>query len=205
LPPHSISSEFFPCIIEKKAYLCYNKMMIIFLSNLIAAACCIIVFLMLVTVVVNLFIPVPFVPSNKRVIDRVLEIAHLKKDEKVYDLGCGDGRFLIEAEKKARVKAVGFEAAPIPLILAYIRKWINGSHIKIHMGNFFKTNLADADVIFCYLGPETLQALCPKLKSECRKGTRIYSHTFHIEGMRPTAVWEKDPAKKLPKIYYYET
>jgi len=178
--------------------------MIIFFSNLIAAAVCLMVFLMLVTVIVNLFIRVPFVPSKKRVIDRVLEVARLKKGEKVYDLGCGDGRFLIEAEKKAGIKATGFEAAPIPFLLAHFLKWINSSRIKIHMTNFFKVNLADADVIFCYLGPETLQALSPKFKRECHKGTRIYSHTFHIEGMKPATVWAKDPAKKLPTIYYYE-
>jgi len=178
--------------------------MLVFISNLLAAAVCLVVLLMLATVVVNLFIRVPYVPSKKRVIEKILEIAKLKKGEKVYDLGCGDGRFLIEAEKKAGICAIGYEAAPIPFLLAHFQKWINSSKIIIRMANFFKASLADADVIFCYLGPETMVRLAGKFKKECRKGTRIYSHTFHIEGLEPVRVWTKDPEKKLPTIYYYE-
>jgi hypothetical protein len=189
-----------------KKRLVYAKLtkMYLFISNLLAAAVCLFVFLMLTTVIVNLFYRVPYVPSKKRVIDRVLALANLKKGEKVYDLGCGDGRFLIEAEKKAGIDAVGFEAAPIPFLLAQFQKWINSSKIRIRMANFFKASLTDADVIFCYLGPETLRDLAVKFKKECRKGTRIYSHTFHIEGLEPAHVWAKDPSKKLPTIYYYE-
>jgi hypothetical protein len=178
--------------------------MYLFISNLIAAAVCLVVFLMMLTVIVNLFVRVPYVPSKRRVIDRVLELAKLKDGMKVYDLGCGDGRFLIEAGKKARIDAVGFEAAPIPYLLALFGKWVSGSKVRIRMANFFRTSLADADVIFCYLGPETLQSLAGKFKKECRKGTRIYSHTFHIEGMEPARVWARDPVKRLPTIYCYE-
>lgn len=164
----------------------------------------IVIFLMLLTVIVHLFIRVPFVPSKKRVISRVLDLAKLKDGEKVFDLGCGDGRFLIEAEKRARIKATGFEAAPIPYLLAHFLRWVNSAKFKISMRNFFKVNLDAADVIFCYLGPETMAELAKKFKKECHKGTRIYSHTFHMEGMTPAKVWARDKELKLPTIYLYE-
>jgi hypothetical protein len=176
----------------------------IFLSNLALVLMSLVVFLMLLTVIVNLFIRVPFVPSKKRVISRVLDLAKLKDGEKVYDLGCGDGRFLIEAEKRAKIIATGFEAAPIPLLMAYLFKWVSRAKFRISTGNFFKADLSPADVIFCYLGPETMADLAGKFKKECRKGTRIYSHTFHMEGMTPAKVWARDKAIKMPTIYLYE-
>ncbi len=176
----------------------------LFVTNFLLLLVSLTVFLLLLTVIVTLFIRVPFVPSKKRVIDRVLELAKLKDGEKVYDLGCGDGRFLIEAEKKAKIIAQGFEAAPIPFLLAYFQKWINSAKFHISLKNFFKVNLSDADVIFCYLGPETMAELAGKLTRECHKGTRIYSNTFHIEGLNPKRVWAKNPEKKMPTIYLYE-
>jgi ribosomal protein L11 methylase PrmA len=144
------------------------------------------------------------VPSRKKVVSRLVEIASLKKGEKIYDLGCGDGRILIEAKKKANVTAVGFEAAPIPLLLALIRKHLSRSKIKISMRNFFHQNLGDADVVFCYLGPDVANKLAGKLSNECRSGTRVYSHTFKIDGLKLKKSWLKDKAAGLPSIYYYE-
>jgi SAM-dependent methyltransferase len=162
------------------------------------------VFLMLATAVINILMMVPYVPSSKKVVKHLVKIAGLKPGEKVYDLGCGDGRILIEAEKKARVKAVGYEAAPIPFILALIRKALSRSKARILMKNFFGQNLRDADVIFCYLGPDSKHRLAEKLKKECRAGTRIFSHTFNIEELQLKKFWPKNEAAGLPSIYYYE-
>jgi len=41
---------------------------------------------------------VPFVPSPEVVIRRMLQLADVRENEIVYDLGCGDGRVLIIAE-----------------------------------------------------------------------------------------------------------
>lgn len=179
-----------------------NTLLII--SDIILIAIIVLVMLMLLTAVINLFIRVPFVPSKKRVVNEIITLAKLKKGERVYDLGCGDGRFLVEAEKIAQVKGVGFEAAPIPFLLAHFNKWINHCKFKIYARDFFKANFKDAEVIFCYLGPEVMAKLCPKFKKECSKGTRIYSHTFHMEGMEPTKTWPKNPLTKMPTIYLYQ-
>src|SRR4029079_6072240 len=54
---------------------------------------------------------VPFVPSPQEVVDRMIELAGVKKGDVVYDLGSGDGRIVITAAKKG-AKAVGFEIDP---------------------------------------------------------------------------------------------
>ncbi len=174
------------------------------IADLILIFFLVFVLIMLATALVNIVIRVPYVPSRQRIVKHLVGLAHLKAGEKVYDLGCGDGRFLFEAEKQAKVEAIGFEAAPLPYLIAHFKKWINSSTCKISMRNFFKINLKDADVIFCYLGPEVMAALEPKFKKECRKGTRIYSHTFRMKKMQPTKTWPKNPALKLPSLYLYQ-
>jgi hypothetical protein len=162
------------------------------------------VLLMLATAVINILMMVPYVPSRKRVVKHLVGIAQLKEGEKVYDLGCGDGRILIEAGKQAKVNAVGYEAAPIPYLLAIVRRLISRSKFRISMKNFFKQNLSDANVIFCYLGPDCANRLAAKFKKECRPGTRVYSHTFTIDALNLKKSWPKNPAQKLPSIFYYE-
>src|SRR3954468_6528625 len=55
---------------------------------------------------------IPFVPTPVEVVDKMLELAQLKKGDVLYDLGCGDGRIVVTAAKKYGVKAVGFDVDP---------------------------------------------------------------------------------------------
>jgi precorrin-6B methylase 2 len=54
----------------------------------------------------------PFDPTPTEVVDRMLALAGIKTGDLLYDLGSGDGRVLIAAAKKYRIKAVGFEVDP---------------------------------------------------------------------------------------------
>lgn len=160
--------------------------------------------LLLTTVFVHMFFLVPYVPSTNRVVQKMISVAKLKPKETVYDLGCGDGRLLLAAEKKANVKAIGFEIAPLVFFLAFLRKWIARSKAQIRFKSFFSSNLRRANVIFCYLIPNVMPRLAEKIKKECRKGTRIVSNTFHIPGLKPYRIFAKDPAKGTPTIYVYK-
>ena len=51
----------------------------------------------------------PSVGSPENAVEKMLQAANLKPGETLYDLGCGDGRILLKAAKKYRVKAVGIE------------------------------------------------------------------------------------------------
>ena len=52
---------------------------------------------------------IPFIPTPIGVVDRMLELAEVRKGDVVYDLGSGDGRIVIRAAKKYGVRAVGIE------------------------------------------------------------------------------------------------
>lgn len=160
--------------------------------------------LLLCTAVVNMISGSPFVPSNRRTLDLMLEKAHLKKGTLVYDLGCGDGRLLIRAEKKYSIQGIGYENAPIAFLIGLLNKIIHRSHVSLRFKNFFKSSLKDADFIFLYLGPEVQVKLAPKLKKECRHGTLIISNTFHLPGFKPFKTFPKDKIKKTNTVYLYK-
>lgn len=160
--------------------------------------------LFIATALVSLILRVPYVPTKKRVMEEIIKQAKLKKGQNFYDLGCGDGRMLIEAEKSTKVNAIGYEIAPLVYLLAVVRKFVNGSKAQIRFKNFFNDNLEKADVIFCYLMPSELKKLAKKIKKECKKGTHIISNTFHIEGLKPVKVIPKNEKTKIPTLYFYK-
>src|SRR5277367_4431510 len=51
----------------------------------------------------------PYVVSPQQIVDRMLELADLKSNETLYDLGSGDGRIIITAVQRYHAKAVGVE------------------------------------------------------------------------------------------------
>ncbi len=160
--------------------------------------------LVLATALTHLYLAVPYVPSKKSVIKKMIQAAGLKKNDTVYDLGCGDGRLLIAAEKKAKVKSIGFEIAPLVYLLARLRTLIMRSRAQVRFANFFNANLRQANVIFCYLFPNILPNLAKKIKKECKRGTRVISNTFRIPGLKLTKMFAKNPKKGLPTIYVYK-
>lgn len=139
----------------------------------------------------------PFLRSNRKKINIMLELAQIKPGETVIDLGSGDGALLIEAARHG-AKSIGVE---INLFLAvYSRVKVRlkrlGHKINIVRGNLNSYPLDNADVIFIYLLPETLFKLQNKLSSECKLGARIVTNTFSIPG------WT--PEKEKNSVYLYK-
>src|SRR6186997_766423 len=50
-----------------------------------------------------------YVPTPQPVVDAMLALAEVKASDVVYDLGSGDGRFVITAAKKYGARGVGIE------------------------------------------------------------------------------------------------
>src|SRR5579862_352620 len=119
----------------------------------------------------------PWWRTNKKTARAICKLASIKKGDMIYDLGSGDGTALMVAAKEYGARGVGIE---IDLLRFYISKIIlkfNGvsDKIKIKRKNFFNEDIKQADVIFVYLVPKTLERLIPKFKKELKKGTRIVS------------------------------
>ena len=150
-----------------------------------------------------LFNRAPYVPTSSKVVKSIIDNIPIKKGAVVYDLGCGDARFLIAAEKKYQIKGKGYEISTIPFTLAWLNKIIHRSKVSLYLGNFFKKEIHDADMIFCYLYPETMVKVAEKIRKECKKGTKLVSNTFRIKDMTPIKIIE-NKVFLGDKVYLYE-
>ena len=128
---------------------------------------------------------VPFVPTPKAITDGMLDFAELKPGQVVYDLGAGDGRVLLAAEKRVpTIKAIGYEGAIGVWLLSKFRMWLRGSKVTMLCEDFMKNvDFSDADVIFTYLSIESMKKLKPKFDVQLKDGARVVTHAFRVPGM----------------------
>jgi SAM-dependent methyltransferase len=122
----------------------------------------------------------PWVPTRFKMVHKMLDLAEIQPDELVYELGCGDGRIALIAARKYQARVVGIELNPFLWLWCQLVITIFGlrSRVKVVLGNFYKQDLRDADVVVCYLLPKTNKELEGKLLQELRPGTRVVSNTF---------------------------
>ena len=132
-----------------------------------------------------------YVPTPQEVVDKMLELAQVTKDDLVYDLGCGDGRIVVTAAKKYGCKAIGFDVAKkrIQESLENVKKNTVGDLVQIQQKDIFTVDLSKANVITLYLLPELNVKLIPQLE-KLKPGSRIVSHDFDMEGVKPDKVVE---------------
>lgn len=126
----------------------------------------------------------PYFPSLTPHIKAALDLLELKEGEVVYDLGCGDGRFL-RAAAKAGYQAVGYELNPFMFLFSWITTRKYGRRVKVRFGNFWKADISKADAVFVFLLDKYMKQLDQKLHNEAKKGLRLASHTFKIPSKRP--------------------
>jgi predicted RNA methylase len=126
-----------------------------------------------------------FWPTPQEVVDKMLELAKVKKDDVVYDLGCGDGRIVLTAARKYKCKAVGFDIDPKRIKECEANKAKESKEVQelvtFHQKDIFKQDLSKASVITLYLLPELNVRLIPQLK-KLKDGSRIVSHQFDMRG-----------------------
>lgn len=125
-----------------------------------------------------------FVPTPQEVVDKMLEVANVKKDDVVFDLGCGDGRIVVTAAKKYGCKATGYDIDPqrIKDSLENVKKNDVGKLVEIKQEDIFKLDLSKANVITLYLLPDLNVKLIPQLE-KMKPGSRIVSHSFDMKGV----------------------
>jgi len=130
-----------------------------------------------------------FVPTPQDVVDRMLELAQVSKDDLVYDLGCGDGRIVVTAAKRYGCRAVGYDIDPkrVKESIKNVEKNRVGHLVSIEQKDIFTLDLSDASVITLYLLPTLNVKLIPQLE-KLKPGSRIVSHDFAMKGVQPDKV-----------------
>jgi predicted RNA methylase len=129
-----------------------------------------------------------FTTTHRSKIKTILEAVPMYSGQVVYDLGCGDGRFLVAAAKRYKVNAIRLEINPWAYLLSKIRVALQRANVSIRFQNFWKTDLSDADIVFCYLFPDVMDRLREKLPKELKTGVKIISCNFEIPGWKPEKI-----------------
>lgn len=145
------------------------------------------------------------IPAHKKGIAKALELAEIKPGEKFYDLGCGDGRVLVEAVKKYDCRGIGYELMLPYYLLAKVRIKLacKDKQIDLRFKNLFKADLENADVIFCFLTPKLMEKIGRLLKdAKLKKGARVVSYAFSIKGVE--LVKKISCSKENWNIYLYK-
>ena len=127
-----------------------------------------------------------YVPTPELVVDKMLELARVKADDVLYDLGSGDGRIVIAAAKRYGVKAWGFDIDPARVAEARANAIAaEVDHlVTIEEKDIFTLDLSPASVVTLYLLPELNVRLIPQLE-KLKPGSRIVSHDFDMKGIPP--------------------
>ncbi len=131
----------------------------------------------------------PYVPTPEEVVERMLTLARVTKDDVVFDLGCGDGRIPIAAAKKYGARGVGIDIDPkrIEESRANARAAAVEHLVEFRVEDALKADVSKATVVTLYLLGSANALLRPVLTKQLRPGARIVSHAF---SMGPT--WPAD-------------
>lgn len=147
-----------------------------------------------------LHILAPFVPTPHEVVDAMLRLAHVTKDDIVYDLGCGDGRIVIAAAQKFGAHGVGVDIEPY---------WVEQSQSNArqagveHLVDFrqqdaMTVDVSEATVVTCYLVEWSIQKIKPVIAKTAKARTRIVSHNFGLADWPPLRTEKLSSDQGLP-------
>lgn len=142
---------------------------------------------------------VHFDPTPMDVVEAMLTRAGVNEKDVVYDLGCGDGRFVIMAAKKFGARGVGIDIDPVRIKESKenAEKENVADRTIFIEGDLFKADIREATVVTLYLLNDLNYQLRPKLFLELKPGTRIVSYTFDM------ADWEPDDMTQIRDRFFY--
>ena len=144
----------------------------------------------------------PYVSTPAPVVAAMLRLAEVRKDDMVYDLGCGDGRIVIAAARDHGARGVGIDIDPrrIEEANAAARSAGVSGRVRFAVQDLFQTDFSEATVMALYLYPELNAKLLPKLRAELKPGARVVSHQFTIGDWAPErmeTVWSDTMAHSI--------
>jgi SAM-dependent methyltransferase len=146
----------------------------------------------------------PYVPTPQEVVDRMLELAQVTKNDVVYDLGCGDGRIVITAARKYGAHGVGVDIDPQRISEATANAKQAGVEglVEFKLHDAMTVDLSPATVVTLYLLSASNLKLRPKLTHDLKPGARIVSHQFSMGDWQPDKVDTFTDANGMTRTLY---
>jgi SAM-dependent methyltransferase len=131
-----------------------------------------------------------YVPTPQEVVERMLELAEIRKEDLLYDLGSGDGRIVITAARRYGVKAVGFEIDPglVKKSRDSIREAGLEQLVEIREQDVRTVDLSPASVLTMYLSRAANLRLRFAITRQLKPGSRVVSHDFGMGNWQPDRI-----------------
>jgi predicted O-methyltransferase YrrM len=149
---------------------------------------------------------VVYVPTPEAVVTTMMQLANVKPNDIVYDLGSGDGRIVITAiQKYGAKKGIGIDIDPerIKEAKANATKAGVSDRVTFQQQDLFKTDFSEATVVTLYLLPELNVKLRSQLFKQLKPGTRIVSHDFDMGDWKPEkTVRVKGPTREHTVFFW---
>ena len=153
---------------------------------LIAIALLLFILIGLFLFILDLFLDLPYVATNRKKIDTIMNFAQIREGQTVVDLGSGDGRLLIESARHGAF-AIGYEINPLLILISRIHARIKGlgNMVEVKNTSFWKADLKIADVIFVYAFIKTMPRFEKFIWQNAKKGTRVIVNTNPFPSKQP--------------------
>jgi tRNA G37 N-methylase Trm5 len=148
----------------------------------------------------------PYVPTPQEVVDRMLTLAGVQKNDFVVDLGCGDGRIPVTAAKKYGARGLGVDIDPVRIAEANANAKAAGVEhlVTFKLQDAMKTDVSSATVVTTYLLSASNLKLRPILTKTMKPGSRIITHNFSMGDWAPEkSDTFKDAEGRTRTVYLY--
>ncbi|PZV06927.1 MAG: SAM-dependent methyltransferase [Leptolyngbya sp.] len=146
-----------------------------------------------------------FIPTPADAMAAMLKLADLSPSDVVYDLGCGDGRLLVQAAVDYGVRGVGVDVDAALLRRAQARAEQEGvgDRLTFRQENLFETDCRAATVVFIYLLPHLNLRLRPRLQTQLQPGSCIVTHMFDMGDWLPDLTLRLEPSEEDSVLYLW--
>jgi uncharacterized protein (TIGR03000 family) len=135
-------------------------------------------------------IVIRYVPTPPDVVEVMLRLAGVAKDDVVYDLGCGDGRIVISAVAQFHARrGIGFDLDPqrIQESRAKARRVGVEERVEFRQGDVLDIkDFSAASVVTVYMSDALNKGVRPALQKTLKPGARVVSHRFTMGDWKPT-------------------
>lgn len=158
---------------------------------------------------IHLFIKgVPTISSNRSIIKKLTgeESAKYFLGKKIfYELGCSYGRVLFRVSKHYNLQGVGYESNLPPYFYSFLYKRIFYPHVRarVLLRSFYKADIENADVVFCYLMPKIMEKVLVRLVPRMKAGTLIFANSFPFKNIQPIEVL-KGKRGRMETLFIYK-
>jgi protein-L-isoaspartate O-methyltransferase len=150
----------------------------------------------------------PYYPTPNSIVEKMLDLGGLKAGEKVYDLGSGDGRFVIIAARKYKANAYGVELDESLVKQSSDRIRTLGLSPTAHIiqGDLLEQDYSSADLLTIYLLPVAIEKVTPILEKQLKKGARVVVHDFEFYRWKPekTVDIDDDGEGRSHRLFLYK-